>query len=298
MVVQPEKSAMIHHLSTVRSNREGFECLGDLAKRTRNLFADELELDMSGVDFFDANMAAPLGAVLARVTDNFNAVEIVDAPDTVERILRKNRFLTRFRYKSLSDDNRTTVPFRRFRLSDEGAFEEYIRRQFRGKGIPRMSKAARRVFEKKVFEVYQNAVIHSESQVGVFACGQFFPRKNRLDFTVADAGIGVRGAVRRYFRNSRISSIPALKWALKPSNTTKRGSQPGGLGLQFLQNFSRLNRGKLQIATRFAFYEFNCGAEDFQKMSASFPGTAVTIEVNTADTATYVLATEATQNTT
>ena len=277
---------MIHHLSTVRSNLEGFECLGDLAKRTRNLFADELELDMSGVEFFDANMAAPLGAVLARVADNFNTVEIVDVPDTVERILRKKQFLTHFRYKPLSDDNRTTMPFRRLRLYDEGAFEEYVHRQSGSKGIPGMSKAARRVFKKKIFEVYQNAVIHSESQTGIFACGQFFPRKSRLDFTIADAGIGIRGAVRRHFKNSRIGSIPALKWALKPSNTTKRGSQPGGLGLQFLQDFSRLNRGKIQIATRFAFYEFNDGAEDFQKMSASFPGTAVTIEVNTADTAT------------
>lgn len=289
---------MIHHLSTVRSNREGFECLGDLAKRTRNLFADELELDMSGVEFFDANMAAPLGAVLARVADNFNTVEIVAIPGSVERILRKNQFLIHFRYKSLSDDHRTTMPFRRLRLSDEGAFEEYIRRQFRGKkGIPRMSKAAGRVFRKKVFEVYQNAVIHSESQIGIFACGQFSPRKDRLDFTIADAGIGIRGAVRRHFKNPKIGSIPALKWALKPSNTTKRGPQPGGLGLQFLQDFSRLNRGKIQIATRFAFYEFNSGAENFRKMSASFPGTAVTIEVNTADTATCVLTTEATQNT-
>ena len=275
---------MIHRLSTVRSNLEGFECLGDLAKRARNLFADKLELDMSGVEFFDANMAAPLGAVLARVADNFNTVEIVAIPDSVERILRKNQFLTHFRYKSLSDDHRTTMPFRRLRLSDEGAFEEYIRRQFRGKGIPGMSKAAGRVFKKKVFEVYQNAVIHSESQIGIFACGQLFPRKNRLDFTIADAGIGIRGAVRRHFKNSRIGSIPALKWALKPSNTTKRGPQPGGLGLQFLQDFSRLNRGKIQIATRFAFYEFNLGAENFRKMSASFPGTAVTIEINTADT--------------
>ena len=289
---------MIHHLSTVRSNIEGFECLGDLAKRTKSLFADELELDMSGVGFFDANMAAPLGAVLARVADNFNTVEIVDAPGIVKRTLRKNQFLTHFRYKPLSDGHRTTMPFRRFRLSDEGAFEEYIRRQFIGRGIPSMSKAARRVFKKKVFEVYQNAVTHSESQIGVFACGQFFPRKKRLDFTIADAGIGIRGAVRRYFGNPRIGSIPALQWALKPSNTTKRGSQPGGLGLQFLQNFSHLNRGKIQIATRFAFYEFNRGAEDFQKMSASFPGTAVTIEVNTADMATYVLTTEAAQNTT
>ena len=39
-------------------------------------------------------------------------------------------------------------------------------------------------------------------------------------------------------------------------------------------------------------YEYSDGAENFRKMSADFPGTAVTIEVNTADESTYVLSDE------
>ena len=283
---------MIYYLPTVRSNYTGFESLGSLAAVTKELFADELELDMSQVGFFDANMAAPLGAVLAGVTDSFNKVRVVAVPDRVQQILRKNRFLTNFHFKPLDDTNRTTMPYRRFRLFDEGAFEAYVRRQLRGKGIPVMSEGASGLFKRKVFEVYQNVVIHSESEIGVFVCGQFFPQQNRLDFTIADAGIGIRDSVRRYFKNRRIGSVPALRWALKPSNTTKRGPQPGGLGLEFLQNFSRLNGGKIQIASRFGFYEFNSGAETFRKMSADFPGTVVTIEINTADTAIYSLPAE------
>ena len=227
---------MIYYLPTVYSNRTGFESLGALASATKELFADELELDMSQVGFFDANMAAPLGVVLARVTDNFNKVKVVAVPDRVQQILRKNRFLASFNFKPLADTNRTTMPFRRFRLSDEGAFEAYVHRQLRGKGIPVMSDGASSLFKREVFEVYQNAVIHSESEIGVFVCGQFFPQQNRLDFTIADAGIDIRDSVRRYFKNRRIGSIPALKWALKPSNTTKRGPQPGGL----VSNSSRI----------------------------------------------------------
>ena len=66
---------MIYRLPTVYSNCEGFECLGDLAEATKKLFADELKLDMSQTRFFDANMAAPLGAVLARIADGLNTVE-------------------------------------------------------------------------------------------------------------------------------------------------------------------------------------------------------------------------------
>lgn len=282
---------MIFHLPTVRSDREGFECLGELARATEDLFAGQLQLDMSKAFFFDANMAAPLGAVLSRVADGFNMVEIVALHRPVAQVLRKNRFLTHYRYEPLADTNRTTMPYRRLRLIDEGEFEEYIHGQLSGKG-PEMSEGAGRVFKKKVFEVYQNAVFHSESEVGVFVCGQFFPQQRRVDFTVADAGIGIRETVRRYFENPRIGSLPALKWALQPYNTTKRGPHPGGLGLDFLQHFARLNQGRIQIASRFAFYELNSDGEVFEKMTSDFPGTAVTIEINTADEAVYFLESE------
>ena len=284
---------MIYRLPTVRSTFNGFECLGRFASSTKDLFFDELILDMSEVKVFDAHMAAPLGAILARVADAFNAVDIVDVPGGVEKKLRKNRFLTRYRYEPLRAARRTAMPFRRLRLlSGQGAFENYVEQWLGRKGMPEMSKKARKAFKRKVFEIYQNAVIHSESDIGVFVCGQSFPRKKRLDFTIADAGIGIRETVRRYFENDRIGSVRSMQWALAPHHTTKRGRLPGGLGLQLLKEFTRLNGGKIQIASRFGFYEYSHGDENFRKMSADFPGTAVTIEVNTADESTYVLSDE------
>ena len=237
-------------------------------------------------------MAAPLGVVLAHVMDEFNSVEIVSIPVHVKQILRKNRFLTHFRYSPLADIHGTTMPYRRLRLTDEGSFEDYIQRQLTDKGIPDMSEMASQRFKQKVFEVYQNAVTHSESDIGVIVCGHLFPSENRLDFTIADGGMGIRDSVRRYFKTDRISSIAALKWALGHNHTTKRGSHPGGLGLQFLRKFSALNRGKIRIVSRFASYEFDCGKQAFHKMQYDFPGTAVTIQINTADTGNYILPAE------
>ena len=56
-----------------------------------------------------------------------------------------------------------------------------------------------------------------------------------------------------------------------------------------LLGFARLNRGKIQIVSRFAFYEFSVHGEKFEKMSEDFPGTAVSVLINTADTEQYVL---------
>lgn len=283
---------MIYYLKTIHSSQDGYELLADLAKATNKLRADRLELDFSQVDFFDANMSSPLGAVLARIADRFNAIDIVNTPDTVENILRKNEFLTQYRFSPLEDANGTTIPFRRLQPSDGGLFEEHLQRHLQEKGMPRMSKSLGKLFKQKIFEIFQNAGTHSESGCGIFVCGQFFPKKNKLDLTISDAGIGIRDNVRRYFKDPKINSVPAIRWALQDGHTTKTGNQPGGLGLKLLQDFARLNKGRIHIVSRFGFYEFDAGKESYYRMTGDFPGTAVTLEVNTSDTTSYWLASE------
>jgi hypothetical protein len=58
---------MIHYLPTIHNSQDGYERLAELAKATGKLRASRLRLDFSLVGFFDASMAAPLGAVVARV---------------------------------------------------------------------------------------------------------------------------------------------------------------------------------------------------------------------------------------
>jgi hypothetical protein len=279
---------MIYYLPTIRSQREGFESLGVLAVETTDLMADKLEVDCSRCGFFDANMAAPLAAVLTRIADSLNTIEIVNVPPAIERILCKNRFLVYYGYPALEDTNRTTIPFRRVQLADKGRFEDYLKRHLKGKGIPTMSAGLGRVFKQSIFEVFQNAVIHSNSRLGVFVCGQFYPYLQRVDLTIADAGVGIRTNVRKYLKQ-RVSSVAAIRWALVEGNTTKTGTEPGGVGLKFLKDFISLNRGKIQIGSRQGFYEFHDGKENFIKIDSDFPGTVVNLEINTSDTNSYLL---------
>ena len=154
-----------------------------------------------------------------------------------------------------------------------------------------MSQAMGKRFTQSVFEVYQNAVIHSQSSVGLFICGQFYPQLQRLDLTIADAGIGIRTNVRRRL-GPQVSSVEAIQWALLEGNTTKRHGQPGGVGLKFLKDFIELNGGRIQIASRYGFYEYHQGAETFLKLIADLPGTTVNLEINTGDTNAYQLSSE------
>ena len=284
---------MIHYLPTIKSEKNGFDHLAELAAETDEVYNSVVELDFSRCGFFDANMAAPLAAVLTLLSvERFNRVELVNIRDAIKNILCKNGFLVSYGYDPVVDANQTALPFIRLQLKDENSFAVYLDKHLNGKGIPRMTKAMGKMFRQSVFEVFQNVVIHSGSELGVFICGQFYPHLQRLDLTIADAGIGIRTNVRRYLQNNRLSSVAALKWALQEGNTTKTGTQPGGVGLKFLKDFIELNKGKIQIASRYGYYEYNNGAESFSKLTADLAGTAVNLEINTGDTNTYKLNSE------
>ena len=146
-------------------------------------------------------------------------------------------------------------------------------------------------FRQSLYEVFANAREHAQSQCGIAACGQYFPKKERLDFTIADLGIGIR----RNVANSlglRMSSVGAIEWALTEGNTTRQDNRPGGLGLDLIREFVGLNGGGLIIVSDRGYWEMRGGTVTTVKLERAFPGTAVTIEVKTDDTSLYALKSE------
>ena len=283
---------MRFNIGTIRSDFRGFDAIADIAGKTKGVWLEPIEFDFSSCSFFEANMAAPLYTVIARLRDDLNDVSISNVPSGVNTILRKNKFLSVFNQPDLSDTNQTTLPFKIFKLSAGDQFNDYLDTYMKGRGIPTMSKALTKRFRQSVFEIFLNATIHSQSAPGIFICGQFFPNKQRLDFTIADAGVGIRENVREYTKRLNLSSCEAIEWAMTEGNTTKTGNQPGGLGLKLIKDFIRMNGGKIQIVSSSGYYAFSAKGETMQEMGNDFPGTCINIEINTADTRSYILKSE------
>ncbi len=279
-------------VGTVRSNCSGFDGIADIAAKTKDVWLDSIELDLSSCSFFEANMAAPLYAVIARLRDELNDVSIANVPSGVSKILQKNKFLSVFNQPALTDTNQTTLPFKIFKLSAGDQFNDYLDTYMKGRGIPTMSEALTKRFRQSLFEIFLNATIHSQSASGIFVCGQFYPNKHRLDFTIADAGVGIRENVRQYTKMPKLNSCKAMEWAMTEGNTTKTGNQPGGLGLKLIKDFIQVNAGKIQVVSRFGYYEFYANDESIRKMNNDFPGTCINIEINTEDTSSYCLKSE------
>jgi hypothetical protein len=286
---------MIIKLRDIRSTFEGFSRLADLAAETKDCVFDTVEIDFSATGWFDAHMCAPLGVVLTRIANELNTVQPVAFPPTVEAVLTKNRFLAGYGFPDLKDSYGTTIPYRRFKLDDERYFVAYLNRHLEGKGIPRMSEGLGRHFKDSILELFMNSATHAESELGIFCCGQFYPTKQRLDFCVADAGIGFRRKIWKELK-LKMNSDKAILWALKDGNTTKTGNVPGGLGLKLLLEFITLNGGRIQIISDRGYWEWQGGKETVRRLDLSFPGTTINIEINTADTASYGLSSEQPQH--
>ena len=158
-----------------------------------------------------------------------------------------------------------------------------------------MSRGLLKKFSESVFEIFSNSVIHSQTTLGIFSCGQYFPKRDRLDFSVADLGIGIRRNILEH-SGLNLRASEAITWATVGHNTTKRGNIPGGLGLKLLREFITLNAGRIQIVSDSGYWALESGAVVTKEMPYSFPGTVVGIEIDTADKRSYRLSSEISEN--
>ena len=90
-------------LPIIRHDQVGYDGLVRLYEDTKDLFLQEIEIDFSATSWFDADMCAPLGAILYKLGENVNGVRLVNLQSQVEKILSKNGFLSSYGGKKIHD---------------------------------------------------------------------------------------------------------------------------------------------------------------------------------------------------
>lgn len=279
-------------LPDIRHDQAGFAALVRLASETKGCFLDDIEIDMGATSWFDADMCAAFGATLYRLGEGLNSVRLTNIRLGVETILSKNGFLSHYGREKIPDRWGTTIPYQRFDVKDDRYFADYIENELIHRAeMPAMSPGLLKKFRESIFEIFSNAVLHSRTEMGIFSCGQFFPARHRLDFSVADLGVGMRNNIRDN-TGLDLSAEAAIHWATEGRNTTKRGPVPGGLGLKLLSEFIDLNEGCIQIISDTGYWKRENRTTITAPLSHPFPGTVVTLEIDTADTNSYKLASE------
>jgi hypothetical protein len=253
----------------------------------------EKEFDTIHVElhkWFGANMSAPLGAILDVFYYNMNEIKFDYIDIKIKEILLKNRFLSYFGYSRIEDNHQTTIQYLKLKITDGKYFKNYIVDELIGRNeLPRMSELVKEKITEAIYEIFVNAQIHSDSNY-IYTCGQFYPRENKIEFTIADMGIGFKKKVNDRFK-SNLTSTQAITWATKDKNTTKIGVT-GGIGLALLTEFIAMNKGKMQIISDDGFYQFEINGEEMKIFNGIFPGTIVNLQFRTDDNGSYVMKSE------
>ncbi len=244
-------------------------------------------ISISLTNWFAANMCSALGGILDLLQNNLNEIKFEYLDSSIETILKKNNFLSYYGHLQMLDNHRTTIQYLKLKPTDGKYFKDYIFNELLARNeMPNMSKAVKDAIAEGIYEIYVNAQMHSQTKT-IFTCGQFFPNKNKIEFTITDVGVGFKNKVNNRF-NSKLNAAQAIKWAVQDKNTTKIDT-PGGIGLAKLTEFLKTNEGKLQIISNEGFYQFGNDGEKTGSFIGEFPGTVVNLQFSTDDSKSYSL---------
>lgn len=283
---------MTNLLSNIHSSAAGYGQITKLYDNNKDKVLEGIPVTLNC--WFDANMAAPLGAVLDLLADDLNDIIFESISYRIKTILQKNGFLSYFGYPKKVDGHGTTIQYKKMRPDDGRYFREYVTTQFLNRPqLPHMSHGLRKKMTEAMLELFINTKIHSETK-HVYTCGQFYPVQHEIKFCIVDTGVGFQQRFKQRF-NKNISATDAIRWAIKDRSTTKIDIS-GGIGLALLSEFIKKNKGKLQIISGDGFYQYDCSGEQTQKLINPFPGTVVSVMFRTDDTCNYSLMSENEEN--
>lgn len=280
----------MNKLTSINNEYNSYQCLISFYEKYKNELFSDIHIELN--HFFAANMSAALGAILDKFTSNLNDIHFDFIAPQIERILLKNDFLTYYGKERALDLNNTTIKFQKLKTTDGKYFKSYVIDELidgHTSDFPKMSQAVKERMIEAIYEIFVNAQIHSNTEF-IYTCGQFFPNKNKIEFTIVDTGIGFKNKINNRF-NSDLSATQAIKWAVQDKKTTKEGIS-GGIGLAVLKEFIELNKGKMQIISNEGFYQYDTEGEITRSFIGEFPGTIVNLQFRTNDNSSYLLKSE------
>lgn len=288
-------------LSNLQTSHSSHQKLADLYHNIHNFKGSTLLLDFKGVTFISANQFSVLGCIISgfHLKNPDVEIRIGNISSKLAAIMKVNGFGKHLSYDSLPDKNNTAIPYKIFDVSEIDKFEKYITISiFNRDDLPKMSSGVRDCMIDNILEIFNNVKEHTHSKK-LYTCGQFFPSKGLLYFTITDSGETIPYNVENYCQKYNINLAEfesSLAWAMQSGNSTRQSGSPGGLGLFLLSDFISLNQGELYIVSGCETFEQTKRGKRYQQLSSPFPGTIVTMAFNLSDSSSYCLASEKTIN--
>jgi hypothetical protein len=276
--------SLILKVPTLNDDIQDFDRLFSLHQQAINSDKEHLILDFSDCQFLRHNAVAFLGGLVR--FNQFQGKNVIISWHSIrERVctnLKQNGF-----YTAHTEDSNgwsgNSIPYREERVLDKNGFLAYLRKLWLGRGWINVDEDIQREILSKVVEIYVNVFEHADSKVGVFVCGQHYPKRRELSLSLVDFGVGIPHKVRTHLNQQSMAAELAIEWAIAPGNSTRTNLVPKGIGLDALMDFVTDTRGKLEIFSDNGYILFNGNGLAYGKCSTPFMGTLVNISLKCSD---------------
>lgn len=272
------------------SDFSGYSQLIDIYNLLKESKSDKITLDFKNTTWFEANLAAVFGAIVELLREENKSFDIINLDNRIKDVLCRNKFLSEFGHSNTIDPKNTVITYQKYKPNEDDKFKRYIKDELLSKpDFPKHSVRLGKKINESIFEIYENARTHGKCK-HIHSCGQYYPNKypKRLDITIVDMGQTIKSNVNQYLNSSK-DGADAIQWAIQYGNTTKTGSISGGLGLDIIFEFIKLNEGKVQIVSSDGYWEYRGKETQSHIFKNYFPGTIVNIEFNLNDSSIYKL---------
>lgn len=284
--------------SRIYSNFEGYCNIIDLLNPFLNSTQRcDVIFNFSKLKWYDANLLPIIGVCIENKKFSHNLKYIEGSlSERLSKLWGKNGFGKYFKIDPVEDIYNSTIAYSIFKPDEGKKFGAYVDDHLLSNpNLPQMSSGLRKQISLNIQEIFGNAPMHGNCKE-VLSCGQHFPSKGKLLFTIANLGYTIQENVIEFYSSFLHETPPdnTISWAVVEDNSTKPmiNGKSGGKGLAYLHEFIHKNAGKLQICSGNEYWESTPDGTFTKQLSSNFPGTIVTIEINLKDKNTYILKSE------
>lgn len=265
-------------IPTLNDSRKDFEHLFEIWVQSNRSYSN-VRFDFSECEFLRPNAVAFIGGLARQIQSRAGKVVFDWDSFTNDKVLKnliKNRFAASF-YHQNNWGTGNTITYREDIVQDENGIMDYLTDEWIGRGWIQVSTKLKNAVVGRMWEIYCNAFEHAGSGIGVFSCGQYFPKVNQLVLSVVDFGHGIAANVRNFFRldprANQLTAAQCLRWAFGPGHTTRPNGMPRGIGLDVLKDFIKINHGKLEVYSNEGYAVIDHDNEIFSNRELFFEGT-------------------------
>ena len=132
-------------------------------------------------------------------------------------------------------------------------------------------------------ELMNNVSDHSRSEIGGYAMAQYYPTNHKIQFAIADRGIGFLNNIKLAFPNIDTEG-QAIEKALEkgitatPARVYGDTTKNAGFGLYAMQKILQETGGSFVIISNDTLYRYKNGKISFSKLKKPWQGVAVAFE--------------------